>query len=227
VPSCQRDSKRLQRVISLVAQHVQPRRVRAVPAPEPASSHPDAFSPQLPSALASASPILSPLRGALSFGKSFVVSPEHFDIDGHTDRHSGEMSRNVDSSSHVVVLPPPFTDGEGDVKMVNSKGVLFLGSSAIHLEPIRLSSMTMDEKGEMDDGNASTVKVEAAQEFGLSYIPLAKGFSIVGGLRIILVGDQLVEEDQAASNQTDSVRGRTEVRILKEWDVIAEIWVKT
>ena len=153
------------------------------------------------------------------------MSPEDFDIDGHTDRHSGEMARNVDLASHVAILPPPFTDREGDVKMANSKGILFLGSSAIHLEPIRLSGMTVDDKGEMDDGNASTIRVEAVQEFGLFYIPLVKGFSGVGGLRIILVGDQLVEEDQASSNQADS--RRMEVRILKEWDVIAEIWVKT
>jgi len=154
------------------------------------------------------------------------MSPELVSTDRHTDRHSGEMGGNVDVASHIAVLPPPFTDREGDIKLVNSKGVLFLGSSAIYLEPIHLSGSTADEEGEEDDGNA-TVRVEAAQEFDLSYVPLMEGFSSVGGLRIILVGDQLVDEDQTASSEADGVRGRMEVRILKEWDVIAEIWVKT
>jgi hypothetical protein len=66
-----------------------------------------------------------------------------------------------------------------------------------------------------------------------------KGFSGIGGLRVILIEDQLVDEDRTIlndaggglfsvdQNDTSGVRRSTEVRILKEWDTIGEIWVKT
>jgi hypothetical protein len=164
-----------------------------------------------------------------------VTSPEH-----HNTYSGGETSRNVDGAPHAVVLPPPFTDEEEDKKFANSRGVVFLGPSAIFLEPIRLSGSTANGQGGDDgEGDDATVRAEASQEFDLSYVPLVKGFSGIGGLRVILIEDQLVDEDRTIlndaggglfsvdQNDTSGVRRSTEVRILKEWDTIGEIWVKT
>jgi len=142
------------------------------------------------------------------------------------------MSRNG-SGAVTVALPLPFAEDTEDKKLAKSRGVLFLGCSAIFLEPIRLSAPASVEEG--TEGNVDSIAAEGAQEFELSYLPLVKGFSTVGGLRVILVEDRL-EDDDASSNDrgrrpsgTDQndVRRQAEARILKEWDVIGEIWVKT
>jgi hypothetical protein len=130
----------------------------------------------------------------------------------------------MDGTPYAVVLPSPLGD-EGDKNITTSKGVLFVGPSAIFLEPIRLSGSMVN--GEESSGDDTTIRIEASKDFDLSYLPLVTGFSTVGGLRIILIEDQLVDEDQAMSNDADSIRRQAEVQILKEWQVIGEIWVKT
>jgi len=74
--------------------------------------------------------------------------------------------------------------------------------------------------------DSDTFEVEAAQEFNLSYLPLVKGFSTVGGLRVILVEDHLEDADDASQNDSNDARRQAQVRVLREWDVIGEIWVK-
>lgn len=133
-----------------------------------------------------------------------------------------------------MLLPPPFTDKPEDKRLEHSKGIVFLGPSTIFLENMRLSGPTDDgEQGDKQgDGHDATLRGEAAQGFDLSYIPLVAGFASIGGLRIILVDDQLVDRDQTLlkdvregiSNGDTSVKNN--IRILKEWDVIGEIWVK-
>jgi len=153
------------------------------------------------------------------------------------ERRSGVTCQNVDGAPHAVVLPPPFTDEDEDKNIPHSRGVLFFGPSAVFLNPMRLFGSTADGQGsENDDGDDSTVRTEAAQEFNLSYVPFLKGFSRIGGLRVILVEDRLIDEDQTVSDDAverpfgmgqNNVGGLSDMRILKEWDVIGEVWVKT
>ena len=54
-------------------------------------------------------------------------------------------------------------------------------------------------------------------------MPRKSGFLTIGGLRVLIIEDRLVEEE-------DSVDGAplpSEPRILKEWVVIGEVWVKS
>jgi len=108
------------------------------------------------------------------------------------------------------------------------------------LKPIRLSGPIVNGQGAKDgNGDDNAVRAEAAQEFDLSYVPLVKGFSKIGGLRVILIEDKLTHENQTLSNEAvggpfnggqnrmSGARRSTEVRILKEWSVMGEIWVKT
>jgi hypothetical protein len=156
-----------------------------------------------------------------NYEKPPVASPQHHNQD--IGRRSDEMSRNGNGAA--VALPSSFAEDTEDRKLAKSRGVLFLGSSAIFLEPIRLSAPASFEGTEAD------VDTEATQDFELSYLPLVKGFSTVGGLRVILVEDRLEEddtgEDRRPSGTGQNDRRQVEAHILKEWDVIGEIWVKT
>jgi len=170
-----------------------------------------------------------------------VISPEYHTTDsgGGTEHHSGETGRSVDEALQAFVLPPPFVE-EDDTNSANSRGVFFLGPSIIFLKPIRLSGPIVNGQGAKDgNGDDNAVRAEAAQEFDLSYVPLVKGFSKIGGLRVILIEDKLTHENQTLSNEAvggpfnggqnrmSGARRSTEVRILKEWSVMGEIWVKT
>lgn len=159
-----------------------------------------------------------------NYEKPPVASPQHHNqdiLDG--GRRSDEMSHSGNGAA--VVLPSPFAEDTEDRKLAKSRGVLFLGSSAIFLEPIRLSAPASFEGTESE---VDTISVEAAQDFELSYLPLVKGFSTVGGLRVILVEDRLEKEGTDGLSGTGrNDRRQVEAHILKEWDVIGEIWVKT
>ncbi len=67
------------------------------------------------------------------------------------------------------------------------------------------------------------LKVTASQEFELSYVPRKSGFLAVGGLRILIVEDRLVDEDESADGPVPVMEPRT----LKEWEVVGEVWVKS
>ena len=67
------------------------------------------------------------------------------------------------------------------------------------------------------------LKVTASQEFQLTYVPRKSGFLTVGGLCVLVVEDRLAEEDDHADGATLPI----EPRILKEWEVVAEVWVKS
>lgn len=169
-----------------------------------------------------------------NYDKLSVMSPDpihHDTLDGGS--RSDEMSRSGNGVV-TVALPSPFAEDTEDRKLAKSRGVLFLGPSAIFLESIRLSApVSAEEEGA--EGDVEAISAEAAQEFDLSYIPLVKGFSTVGGLRVILVEDRLEDEYVTASNIGDerppsasqnAARQQAGVQILKEWDVIGEIWIK-
>lgn len=139
------------------------------------------------------SPTGSPHRGEFDFPESLsqrllVASPRVMYRDEVDDE-------SLVRGDNTVVLPPPFGGSA-----IDTSGVEFFGASAIFLGFVAL--------------NDANNKI-ASHEFSLTYLPLEKGFSKVGGLRILLVGDYL-----------DGEEVKEEVLPLKEWDVIAEVWVQ-
>ena len=63
-----------------------------------------------------------------------------------------------------------------------------------------------------------------SQEFSLEFLPVRAGFATVGGLRVLLVEDRLVDTE---GGEEQRARRPLEARTLKEWDVVAEVWVKS
>ncbi|KAF7800271.1 hypothetical protein EIP86_011518 [Pleurotus ostreatoroseus] len=145
-----------------------------------------------------------------------------------------------------TLLPPPFAVPEGGHPVgAQSKDVVFLGPSAIFLPQIRLSAppavqagaahghertvseSTTDSEADSDlheTIGGSVVRSLAVQDFELEFMPLRSGFANVGGLRVLLVEDRLVDADEDSGERTGHFN---DVRTLREWDVVAEIWVKT
>ncbi|KAH7909138.1 DUF974-domain-containing protein [Hygrophoropsis aurantiaca] len=122
-------------------------------------------------------------------------------------------------------LPPPYFETGDDEKRAKLKGCTFLGTSALFISPIKLSeSNTVSQEGH----GADTLKATASCEFSLTYLPLQPGFVGVGGLRILLFGDRLLDSDVANHLQMapEGDTGRVAPQIMKELDVIAEVWVK-
>lgn len=111
--------------------------------------------------------------------------------------------------------------------------MLSTGPSAIFLDPIHLNIPPDPAESDQE----SSARAQGAQDFSLSYIPITAGFSTLGGLRIILVDDQLADEGELTPSETQGgglfgagvseVRRPTDVQVLREWDVIGEIWVRT
>lgn len=66
----------------------------------------------------------------------------------------------------------------------------------------------------------------SSQEFELEYLPLRSGFLTIGGIRVVLVEDKLVNESDDFVIETGKPKGQDSVRSIKEYDVIGEVWVK-
>jgi len=164
--------------------------------------------PNLPAAMLSASSLsMSPRAGSLSLGDRFTAhSPEpgsRFIIDGHPKDGS---------------LPPPFfanSSGDGNHAIAHRGNVVSLGSSTVNLGPLRISRPPPSAHGPMP------LRGEATTDFELDYMPLREGFSTIGGLRVIQVGDVEVDDSDSVDRADEK-----EMRVLKEWDVIGEVWVQ-
>lgn len=122
------------------------------------------------------------------------------------------------ASSKTGRSPPPFfnttNDSDGSSK-AHEGNVVFLGTSTLRLAPICISRPPTSAH------NPTSLRGEGSVEFELDYMPLKPGFATLGGLRVIQVGDDEVDDPQLA----DSPDGR-EMRTLREWDVIGEVWVQ-
>lgn len=110
----------------------------------------------------------------------------------------------------------------------------FLGASTLLVPPMtlvrthpesELSSVGPDSGGGGDSGGGATTRTSAAQfwDFELEYTPLKTGFVPVGGLRVLLLEDRV----QGAEEAYPERRSSNVPVVLKEWDVIGEIWVKS
>jgi trafficking protein particle complex subunit 13 len=222
------------RILSLAVQHVQSPQI-VIPLPQLALI-PDAFSPRLPQSGVSTPDALRDDFGyALTNQKLLAASPQQYVEDGDTIGSAGP---------DTPLLPVPFAAPAPESNSASSCGVVFLGPSAMFLDPIRLSEQDQSQVGtEGDDSPAQTVtesdehgvkaasKVQMTREFTLSYLPLCNGFSTVGGLRVLLVEDRIGNEDgvgpDEATETGQGARRQTEARILEEWGVVGEVWVRS
>ncbi|KAF7295145.1 hypothetical protein MIND_01053000 [Mycena indigotica] len=111
-------------------------------------------------------------------------------------------SRSADViEADTYTLPPPYFSSSDPLK----PRTIFCGSSAIQLEPIELI-------GDQDDD-----MIDVVRELELQYMPVSVGFSSVGGLRAVLLHDRFLD--------SDDIDKRAEPKTLRQWDVIAEVWI--
>ena len=89
----------------------------------------------------------------------------------------------------------------------------FLGSSVTNLAPIILRPETGRWTGE--------------EKATLEYSATKEGLAIVGGLRVLLLVDEEVDESVASTSAEDEKRAGGQARILHEWSTIGEVWVMT
>jgi len=136
-------------------------------------------------------------------------------------------------------IPPP-EPMPGDEARYNKlrAATRFLGASTLLVPPMILAhtAPTSDESsspsgggGNKDGSDATTGgaaprKEEQFWEFELEYIPLRTGFVPVGGLRVLLLEDRVDGRDEAYPGRRTAAPVPV---VLKEWDVIGEIWVKS
>lgn len=136
-----------------------------------------------------------------------------------------------------TTLPQPVPAPQDEEKYVKSAYVRYLGPSAIFLPPLRLSAPVVvrepgvgvegggEAEGEVNkDGLGVGKRVEGSWDFELEYLPRKTGFWNVGGLRVVLVGDRYEDEDNVGNGEERKIET---VRVLKEWDVVGEVWVKS
>lgn len=121
-------------------------------------------------------------------------------------------------SNRLTILPPPFFEAESPVSSLS--GVVFHGASTIFLPPIELSPQAGSNDGDANE----PAKLHAVQEFRLSYLPVRKGFSTVGGVRVLLVEDKYLDDNSEDYSRKDKERQRVATP-LKQWEVVAEVWV--
>lgn len=117
-----------------------------------------------------------------------------------------------------VVLPLPTIELTDEAFLSRVKGVEPLGSLITFLEPIRIPP------GEHPIVERDDIPHRSVREFKLSYLPVHQGFSSVSGLRVLLIDDELIDEGEENPQFYD---GRREAAILREWDLIGEVYVKS
>ncbi|KAJ7184179.1 hypothetical protein C8R46DRAFT_452363 [Mycena filopes] len=195
-------SPRRQRSLTLAVQHLQPPRV-TLPTIFPPNPPPEPYSPRFTSpGFSTPSPMSATFNVALAHQKLLGVSPMRPGLDDGVN--DGRWT-----------LPPPFFMGADELKSAKS-GVVFCGASTLFLQPIELA-----RPEEVPDDDADS-KIQEVQDFELQYMPTSTGFSTVGGLRVILLDDKYLDDSPDSRPLF-----RPEAKVLKEWDVVAEVWVST
>lgn len=135
-------------------------------------------------------------------------------------------------SENMKSLPPPYFEKVDESKRLKMTMVTFSGPSAIVLPPIELVPSSKSYTGESSDSQPgvlrTTLKHQATLDFELDYVALRRGFAMVGGLRLLLVGEKFVDDDADKEDDDDGqslVPKILEIRSLKEWNVVAEVLV--
>ena len=224
-----------QRTLSLAVQHVQPSTARTTsetaPTATTATVTPAATNARLASAVAMAMASSSPTpRSSLTLldgplvGSPRTTQPAEHEEDDPTSRQR---------------FPPPQPMHGDEARYDKLRGATrFLGASTLLVPPMTLvrthPESELSSVGPGDDNNSrgdTTTKTGAATtgkevqfwDFELEYTPLKIGFVPVGGLRVLLLEDRVQGAEEAYQERRSSHASV----VLKEWDVIGEIWVKS
>ncbi|KAI0029736.1 hypothetical protein K488DRAFT_55711 [Vararia minispora EC-137] len=105
----------------------------------------------------------------------------------------------------VKLLPLPMPAVGDEEKYTHVAGACFLGASVQLLPPFALVG-----------------HIPSFAEVELTWVPLRRGFVRIGGLRVIILDDHTVGEGFEGVGANGPARPP---RILKEWDVVGEVWV--
>jgi len=243
------------RILSIVVQHIEPVRRSSTSmqsSSAPLTSKNEPYSPRVPSSgLSTPSPYGTPHRVDFQDFLSqrlLVASPRRSNMDeddAQTDTDGGgETPAPPDAriGSAAIVLPPPFSQIEP-----SPQKVVYLGNSALFLPQLRLtppsdpidtparfptherniSSASTDSEADSELGEVTgtpSVKLLASQDFELTYMPLKRGFTTFGGLRVVVVEDRLSLESRD-HHRHETRQFTADLRILKEWDTVGEVWI--
>ncbi|KAG6812766.1 hypothetical protein H0H92_000681 [Tricholoma furcatifolium] len=197
------------RVVKVSIQHLQPPRGNALQAAAAPASRTETFSPRLPS-----SGFSTPSsRTANSPTFNYAIAHQKLAAVASPRQQALSALEGTSALGHdedTIVIPPPYFKGTIEHKL--PKTVLYSGSSALYLPSVELSY------------SHENARLTAIQDFELTFIPTQKGFATVGGLRVLLINDRLLDTTEAANDDCSSL---SQARILKEWEVISEIWVSS
>ncbi|KAF9459348.1 hypothetical protein BDZ94DRAFT_1291642 [Collybia nuda] len=213
--------KRQRRVARVAIQHIQ-LLCKGSLAPPPFPPQPEgAFSPRLPSSGFSTPSSNAPptFNYALAHQKILMASPRQ------AHKEILEQDRGEFDNDNMALPPPVFNSNQFDAgRAPRPSSNKFIGSSMVLLPPVELipaGQVTHDYTIEPSS------KLYAVQNFDLSYLPTQTGYTVVGGLRVLLLDDKILDEDELwdDSSTVDPDRASVRARVLQELEVIAEVWV--
>ena len=191
----------LRRKVALAVQYVSPRTLPALGAPVNTEAvATSVLSPGIPTP--SSAP--ASFNYTLAHQKNLAASSRRFTTEA--------VSQDTNSPGHSqTVFPPPYFDEEANGKVSLSNRVVPVGPSLLFLPPVELGLSSQHGEG--------LSKAQLVQEFEMTFVALQRGLSTVGGVRILLVDDDLDEGENKRSKL------QTQARVLKEYDVVGELWV--
>ena len=190
----------LRRKVALAVQYVSPRTLPAVGAPTVNIE-------------AVALSVLSPGIPTPSAPATFDYTLAHQKILAASQPFTTEaVNQDTNSRGHSqTVFPPPYFEEEANRKVFSSDRVVPVGPSLLFLPPVELGSSSHQREG--------LSKAQLVQKFEMTFVALQRGLSIVGGVRILLVDDDLDE------GENKRMKSQMQPRVLKEYDVVGELWV--
>ena len=199
IPSGKEDHRRK---VALAIQYVSPRTLPALGASTVniEVAVPSVLSPGIPTpSSASATFNYTPAHQ-----KILAASPRLFITDA--------VSQDTNNPGHSqTVFPPPYFEEKANGRVFLPSRVVPVGPSLLFLPPVELGLSS-------HQGEGLSPKAQLIQEFEMTFVALRRGLSTVGGIRILLVDDDLDEENKRMKSQTQA-------RVLKEYNVVGELWV--
>lgn len=88
---------------------------------------------------------------------------------------------------------------------------------------VELGELILESRG---GENETPTAAEATKEFELQFLPLAQGLLCAGGVRILLVESDFVEEGIEEEDKEKEPLQR-KAKIVLELDTVAEVWVRS
>ncbi|PWN53580.1 hypothetical protein IE53DRAFT_145581 [Violaceomyces palustris] len=160
---------------------------------------------------------------------------------GHVDLASLQQDQAEPTKGARWNLPPPFFDLSRPnllSKGINPRpgwpdqSVLKLGGSVQFLDPIPIPfNPSPGGGGEGDEAELASSTIRFKSE----YVSLEEGLVRIGGIRILVLGwvDRFAEGNASDGNENNKGQEQEEREInlrnpivLREWDVVAEVWVQ-